>query len=153
MVRQYAQVKRHAMTLEHALFSLLFNTVSFVQAGTNLIIESKSATAMWSHTGKATVLLTVGASAEPAIAALPITSKSFFKTWHSLCGSFKIAVQIPSHRKWLNFGIFVCECVCVCEYKQLSSQKFGLSEIARGKSRAVRQDPASADHGYRCTEL
>lgn len=62
------------MTLGYTLFSLLLNR-DFVEAGTNLIIESKSATAMWSHTGKATVLLTAGASAEPAIAALPITGE------------------------------------------------------------------------------
>ena len=63
------------MTLGYALFTLLFNKDLFAEAGMNLIIESKSATAMWSHTGKVTALLTVGASVEPAIAALPITGE------------------------------------------------------------------------------
>lgn len=66
--------QRHATTLGYTLFSVQQRDL-LVDAGTNRIIESKSATAMWSHTGKATVLLTVGANAEPGIAALPITGE------------------------------------------------------------------------------
>ncbi len=70
--------------------------------------------------------------------------KSFFKTWHSLCGSFKITVQIPSHGKGLKYEIFVCVCVCVrvraCARAHVRN-KFGrVSTLVQNEMKHEQQD-------------